>query len=138
MTLERAIELACRAHAGQVDKSGEPYILHPLRVMLCFSDPQDRIVAVLHDVLEDAPKLLSEIERLVDLDCFKSLLALTRDSNEDYRDYIARVKENDQAKRIKIEDLEDNLKPKRLAKLDSATRERLKNKYWAALEQLEA
>ena len=51
-TLERAIEIAARAHAEQHDPSGEPYILHPLRMMLKLNAPDDRIVAVLHDVIE--------------------------------------------------------------------------------------
>ncbi len=54
-SLERAIALAAQAHAGQVDKGGAPYILHPLRVMLRLTHPEARIVAVLHDVLEDCP-----------------------------------------------------------------------------------
>jgi guanosine-3',5'-bis(diphosphate) 3'-pyrophosphohydrolase len=54
-TLERAICIAASAHAGQVDKAGAPYILHVLRVMLAMSSEEERIVAVLHDVLEDTP-----------------------------------------------------------------------------------
>jgi hypothetical protein len=52
-TLERAIVIAAEAHAGMTDKAGAPYILHPLRLMLALSDASDRIVAVLHDVVED-------------------------------------------------------------------------------------
>lgn len=51
--LEKAIEIALKAHAGQKDKAGEPYILHPLRVMGMMSTVHERVVAVLHDVLED-------------------------------------------------------------------------------------
>jgi len=54
-TLERALEIAADAHRGQVDKAGEPYLLHPLRVMLRLAGEQERIVALLHDVVEDAP-----------------------------------------------------------------------------------
>ena len=52
-SLERAIEIAARAHAGQTDKGGAPYVLHPLRVMLQLRDPVAQIAAVLHDVVED-------------------------------------------------------------------------------------
>jgi len=52
-TLERAIAIAAAAHAGQVDKAGQPYILHPLRVMLRVATEHERIAAVLHDVVED-------------------------------------------------------------------------------------
>ena len=54
-TLERAIIIAAEAHAGVRDKAGAPYILHPLRMMLGLSSPDERIVAVLHDVCEDCP-----------------------------------------------------------------------------------
>jgi (p)ppGpp synthase/HD superfamily hydrolase len=54
-TLERAIVVAAEAHAGQLDKAGAPYVLHPLRVMLRLSSTDERIVATLHDVGEDCP-----------------------------------------------------------------------------------
>jgi (p)ppGpp synthase/HD superfamily hydrolase len=54
-TLERAIVIAAEGHAGATDKAGAPYILHPLRMMLRLSSPEERIVAVLHDVVEDCP-----------------------------------------------------------------------------------
>ena len=53
MNLEKAIKIAVEAHKGQVDKGGNPYILHPLRVMLCLNTEEVRIVVVLHDVVED-------------------------------------------------------------------------------------
>jgi (p)ppGpp synthase/HD superfamily hydrolase len=54
-TLERAIVIAAEGHAGIKDKAGAPYILHPLRMMLGLSSPDECIVAVLHDVVEDCP-----------------------------------------------------------------------------------
>ena len=62
-TLERAIAVAARAHEGQYDKGGAAYILHPLRVMMRVSTPEQRIVAVLHDVIEDTPLTLSDLAR---------------------------------------------------------------------------
>ena len=56
-TLERAIAIAAEAHTGQVDKAGAPYVLHPLRMMLRLASNEERIVAVLHDVCEDPPRL---------------------------------------------------------------------------------
>ena len=53
MNLQNAIKVAVEAHTGQVDKGGSPYILHPLRVMLSLDKEEERIVGVLHDVLED-------------------------------------------------------------------------------------
>ena len=64
--LEKAIEIACRAHQGQRDKAGAPYILHPLRVMLQLDSIEERIVAVLHDVMEDGPaESVQEIKNLL-------------------------------------------------------------------------
>lgn len=60
-SLERAIAIAARAHEGQVDKAGMPYILHPLRVMLAVRTPEERIVAVLHDVLEDTAVSIEDL-----------------------------------------------------------------------------
>jgi len=60
-TLERAIEIAARAHAGQVDKAGQAYILHPLRVMLRMKSAHERMAAVLHDVVEDTPVSLQQL-----------------------------------------------------------------------------
>jgi len=54
-TLERAIAIAAEGHAGQLDKAGAPYVLHPLRLMLAVKTLDERIVAVLHDVVEDCP-----------------------------------------------------------------------------------
>jgi (p)ppGpp synthase/HD superfamily hydrolase len=54
-TLERAIAIAAEAHAGQTDKAGAPYLLHPLRMMMGLTSIEERIVAVLHDVCEDCP-----------------------------------------------------------------------------------
>jgi (p)ppGpp synthase/HD superfamily hydrolase len=60
-TLERAIEIAAAAHTGQVDKAGQPYILHPLRVMLRMSTVHERMAAVLHDIVEDTPVTLVQL-----------------------------------------------------------------------------
>ena len=60
-TLEKAIEIAARAHAGQVDKAGQPYILHPIRVMLRMGSEAERITGVLHDVIEDSDVTLEDL-----------------------------------------------------------------------------
>ena len=86
-TLERAIAIAAEAHAGQVDKAGTPYVLHPLRVMLGLSSTDERVVAVLHDVCEDCPgwsfdRLRSEgfSNRIID-----ALQSVTKRDAEGYR-----------------------------------------------------
>jgi hypothetical protein len=70
-TIERAIEIAAKAHAGVKDKQGQPYLLHPLRVMMGVEGEEAQIVAVLHDVVEDTPISLDDI-RAEDLE-FRSL-----------------------------------------------------------------
>jgi (p)ppGpp synthase/HD superfamily hydrolase len=108
--LERAIAIAALAHRGQVDKAGAPYIFHPLRVMLALEDPQDRIVAVLHDTLEDT-HLNAEYFRRRGLpeELITSLECLTHHRREPYVDYITRVATDPRATRVKLADLSDNM-----------------------------
>lgn len=78
-TLERAIVVAARAHEGQYDKGGAAYILHPLRVMMRVSTPEQRIVAVLHDVLEDTQLTVADLAREgFPLKILAALLSLSR------------------------------------------------------------
>jgi (p)ppGpp synthase/HD superfamily hydrolase len=108
-TLERAIKIATTAHTGQVDKAGEPYILHPLRVMLTVFAPDERIVAVLHDVIEDSEitskDLLAEgfSTRIVE-----AVVALSKSRDQSYDQYIEGVALNPLARTVKLADLEDN------------------------------
>ena len=115
--LERAILLAVQAHRGQVDRSGAPYILHPLRVMFRVEAENERIAAVLHDVVEDTDWTLDGLraegfpEEVVQaVDC------LTRREGESYDDRVARAAANPIARRVKLADLEDNMDARRLAR----------------------
>ena len=92
MTLAEAIELARRAHAGQLDKAGEPYIGHPLRVMSRVQGTSARMTAVLHDVAEDTSVTLADLRRLgCPDDVVTAVTALTRVRGEDSDSYYARV-----------------------------------------------
>lgn len=131
--LSRAIMIATEAHAGQVDKAGEPIILHALRVMLAMETEEERIVAVLHDWLEQGNVgqcgslyggEIGHAERL-------AIDAITRGREEPYADYIERVAGNPLARRVKIADIRDNLS--RPASLPDSLRDR----YVAALKRLE-
>ena len=115
--LERAILLAVQAHRGQVDRSGAPYILHPLRVMFRVETENERIAAVLHDVVEDTDWTLDGLraegfpEEIVQaVDC------LTRREGESYDDRVARAAAHPIARRVKLADLEDNMDARRLAR----------------------
>jgi (p)ppGpp synthase/HD superfamily hydrolase len=108
--LERAIAIAAEAHAGQVDKAGARYVLHPLRMMLRMSAIDERIVAALHDVCEDCPgwtfdRLRREgfSERIIG-----ALQSVTKREGEDYEDFVRRSAVNPIGRRVKLADLRDN------------------------------
>ena len=126
-TLERAIAIAAEAHAGQADKAGAPYILHPIRVMLRVQTLEERIVAVLHDVLEDCPAWSAS--RLRDEGfgpaALTAIHALTRRDGEPYMEFVRRAAADPIARRVKLADLEDNLDATRLAELTARDRSRM-------------
>jgi (p)ppGpp synthase/HD superfamily hydrolase len=135
----RALEIAFEAHDGQTDKTGRPYILHPLRVMFRTSTYAERIVALLHDVLEDCPEWTSErLGSVFPAEHVAAIQALTRRDDESYAAFIARVKPDPLAARVKLADIADNMDPGRLERLDQPTRERLIEKYAPALQVLTA
>lgn len=108
--LNKAIEIASRAHAGQVDKGGEPYILHPLRVMLSRENELERICAVLHDVVEDSEVTFDELRKQgFSEDVIAVLDCLTKRKGESYDKFIDRVLKNETACRVKLADLYDNM-----------------------------
>jgi len=135
-TLEDAIVLAAQAHRGQVDKGGQPYILHVLRVMLRQEDETARIVAVLHDVLEDTPVTLADLQAAgYDDQLCEAVDCLTRRTEETYEEMIERVATNPLARQVKLADLADNLDPKRQVPVESAVADR-RARYAAARARL--
>ena len=114
-SLEDAISLAAEAHRSQKDKAKAPYILHPLRVMLRMETETDRIVAVLHDVVEDSEVTVSDLKRAgYSEEILEAIKYLTSSKEEEYEQFIERVKGNTLAVKIKIADLEDNLNFERI------------------------
>jgi hypothetical protein len=139
-TLSRAIEIAVIAHAGQTDKAGAPYILHPLRVMLALQGDEDRIVGVLHDVVEDCPGWTPERLRGEGFTeaVLTALAHVTKlPGGEDYPAFIDRCCHNPVARRVKRADLLDNLDVRRLPQVTDRDSRRL-NRYLSALAQLDA
>ena len=135
-TLEDAILLAAGAHRGQLDKAGEPYILHPLRVMLQLQDEAGKVAAVLHDVVEDTAITLDNLrEGGYSEEVLQALEALTRREGESYADFIERAAKNPLARRVKLADLADNLNAGRLPQIRKKDRERLA-RYRAAWDRL--
>ena len=115
-TLERAISIAAEAHAGQLDKAGQPYILHPLRVMLRVSTDDERIAAVLHDVVEDTSVTL---EQLANEGFSNSVLsavqALTKMPGENRIEAAVRAAGNPLARTVKLADNAENMDLSRIS-----------------------
>lgn len=137
-TLEDAIALATSAHDGQVDKSGRPYIGHPLRVMASVTGEHEQMAAVLHDVIEDTAVTADDLTaRGCPAVVVDAVVALSHLPDEPQEDYLRRVAANPLALSVKRADIGDNLSPTRMACLDEATQDRLKAKYARALGLLE-
>ena len=136
-TLELAIAIGAEAHAGQTDKGGSPYILHPLRVMLRMENDADWIVAVLHDVLEDCPGWSPARLRSNGFseETITAIEALTRYPWESSESFISRAGRNEIARRVKLADLADNCDRARITDPNSSDRARLA-KYERAIEML--
>ena len=134
--LEKALRIAVEAHAGQVDKSGKPYIFHPLRVCCrCFTD-EEKMVALLHDTIEDteitAEDLLSEgfPPYIVE-----AILSISRNEDETYEEFVKRTGLNPLGRAVKLYDLEDNMDISRLEQVTEKDLDRL-NKYIKAYRYL--
>lgn len=136
--LEKAISLAVEAHAGQKDKVGAPYILHPLRLMCRMETDVERMAAVLHDVVEDTGRSLADLSAAgFPGEVVGAVERLTRKESETYEQFIERVLPDAVARRVKIADLEDNMNLLRLPQVNEKDRERL-NKYLRAWSTLKA
>ncbi len=134
--LTKAISIATSAHENQVDKGGKPYIEHPLRVMKQMTTDAARIVAVLHDVIEDSDYTLDDLvaagfsEEIV-----QAVEALTKQKGEPYKKYLQRIKTNPIAIAVKLADLQDNMDLTRLPTITEEDIERQK-KYSKAVSTL--
>lgn len=135
-SLERAIEIAAKAHRGAVDKAGDPYILHPLTLMLRFRDPDARIVAVLHDTVEDSDLTLDGLRKEgFSEGVVEAVDALTRRAGESYEEFINRLRPNPLARRVKLADLEHNMDLRRIESPTSEDLERIAryHRWWVEL-----
>ena len=131
-----ALELAVEKHKNQTDKAGNPYILHPLHVMENVNSKEGKIVAILHDIIEDTDiteDYLLKIglsKRIID-----AVVALTRSEDMDYQEYIKNLSSNPLAKEVKLADLEHNMDLKRLPTLEEKDLDR-NRKYQIAYHYL--
>lgn len=134
--LEKAIKLAVIAHEGQRDKGGNPYILHPLRVMMSLETEEEKIIGVLHDVIEDTwvtKTFLSEMGFSIRI--VTAIELLTRNIDETYSEFIERCATNELAKKVKLADIADNKDLSRIKEPTDQDFNRLK-RYLAAEEVL--
>ena len=133
----KAYMIADRAHKGQVDKAGEPYILHPLYVMSKMHTEEEAIVAILHDVIEDTACTLDDLRKAgFSENVLESLRLLTHDPKAQYMNYIMKIKDNPIARNVKIADLKHNMDLTRIPHPAKKDYERVE-KYKAALQILE-
>jgi (p)ppGpp synthase/HD superfamily hydrolase len=134
--LDTAIQIAAEAHAGQKQKNGQPYILHPLRVMARVHSEDEKIVAVLHDVIEDTPWTAEQLQqRGFPPHILKALDCVTKRDGEAYQDFITRSGSDPIAIAVKLADLEDNMDVRRLPQITTKDHERL-DKYLTAYKRL--
>ena len=125
-TLEKAIAIAATAHAGQLDKADQPYILHPLRVMLRVATLDEKMAAVLHDVVEDTPVTLEELAREgFSPEVLSAVSALTKQSGESRLDAAIRAAANAIARNVKLADNTENMDLSRIRTPTARDYERL-------------
>jgi len=136
-TLDKAILIAVQAHKGQKDRYGQPFILHPLRMMMRMGAENERIVAVLHDVVEKTERTLEDLRcEGFSAEVVAAVDSLTKRPGEGYEAHIERARTHPLSLRVKIEDLEDNMDPQRIIDFTDADKKRLERFHlaWSKLK----
>jgi hypothetical protein len=134
--LDKSILIATKSHQGQIDKAGQPYILHPLRVMFSRKNETERICAVLHDVIEDTDITLDYLRSEgFSEEILIALYTLTRRDSETYDEFIDRIINNNIASHVKLADLCDNMDILRIKNPTEKDYERIE-KYSKAAERI--
>ena len=131
----KALEIATEVHEGMYDKQGRPYIEHPVYVALSLSTEEEKIVALLHDTIEDTDLTLEEIRKDFGDNITKAVDALTHKKGVKYMDYIENIKKNPLARAVKLADLEHNMDISRIPNPKQVDFDRIK-KYKKAKEVL--
>lgn len=130
--LDKAAVICVTKHAGQRDKMGSAYFQHPMRVAMRCGNDEEKMVALLHDTIEDTDVTVEYLlaegfpQSIVD-----GVLSVTKCKGESYEDFVARARQNALGRAVKIHDLEDNLDIFRLSELDADMTARY-NKYLRA------
>lgn len=138
--LEKAIAIAVEAHRGQRDRTGAPYIVHPMSVMAGVDSDIEKIVAILHDVVEDTDWTFERLtqEGFPD-EVIEALDCVTKREGEEYDDFVKRSASNKIARKVKLADLEHNMDARRLSNVTDKDVERLKKyvRAWRFLKSID-
>jgi (p)ppGpp synthase/HD superfamily hydrolase len=132
--INKALNIAYKAHHGQKDKGNVPYIFHPYHIAEKFNNETDICVAILHDVLEDTFVSKEELEGYFPKEVIEPLVLLTRSTHDTYFEYIKNICSNPIARKVKIEDIKHNLVFERIQ--NKTRNEKLEKRYLKALEIL--
>ncbi len=134
--LDKAAYICVTRHAGQRDKASEAYFQHPMRVAMRCATPEEKMVALLHDTIEDCGVTPDELlGEGFPQDIVDGVLSVTKRGGESYEDFVARAGRNPLGRMVKLHDLEDNLDALRLYSFDARMAERY-NKYLKARRKL--
>lgn len=133
--IRTAMQIACRAHAGQTDKAGYPYLHHPMHLAEQMTDEYAACAALLHDVMEDTDVSDQELSRVMPEEVMEALRLLTHDESVPYLDYVRAIKQNPIARAVKLADLKHNSDLSRLDEVTPKALERVQ-KYAAAMALL--
>ena len=133
---ELAYAIALVAHKGQVDKAGVDYINHPLTVASKCNSEKAKIVALLHDVVEDTKVTLDDLRLFFDDEIVDAIDLLTHRESDAYATYLSKIKNNELARIVKLADLENNMDLSRLPNPTELDYQRLENKYKPAYKFL--
>lgn len=131
--LHRCVMLAKEKHRHQVDKGGKPYIYHPIRVARRCATVKEKMVAIMHDLVEDTDVTLDFLHSIgIPADVVEAVDAMTKRSGEEYMDFVVRCSQNAIARRVKMADISDNLDLSRLKNVTEKDLQRVE-KYKKAL-----
>lgn len=135
--LNHVLRFAEFHHRGQVDKAGKPYIFHLARVADRVETEHEKIVALLHDVVEDTDVSPIEIGNRFGKKVQRAVTILSRPLNGDTVEYYARIGQFTDTYNVKMADIADNMDADRLSALPDKQQVRLRKKYLNAIEQIE-
>lgn len=136
---KKAMKIACKAHEGQVDQTGTPYIFHPYHIAEQMDDEASTCVALLHDVVEDTDMTIEMLMEEFPPEVTDAVKLLTHEKGTDYYDYVRSIKQSPLAMKVKLADLEHNSDETRFTENDQVsekTLEYFRNKYSKAKQIL--